>query len=129
MDMELEAFFGHSQEWPMIINRLFLRMQVWLWFHRSRRFLCLYPRFSFEAFFNIRFKLHEVSSTPVISISGTRFWWRLQLFYLHGCSHEGREWQAVSRYVSFASSGACVAFVPNFLTKTGSSHSISLFLS
>ena len=108
-----------------------------------------------EAFVSVRFKLHEISSAPVISISGGdsscsvrspvwvlngllrfrifssfeplssspfRILKKMMLIFRYlGCSHEGRGLQVVSRYVSFASPGTCVASVPNFLTKTESS--------
>ena len=55
--------------------------------------------FSFKAFSSIRFKLHEISSAPVISLSGTRFRWWLQLF----CSSTWMVLDGLLRFLIFSS--------------------------
>ena len=66
------------------------------------------------------FSFEPLSSSPL------RILMKLVLIFCYlGCSHKGKELQVVSHYVSFASPGAYVASVPNFLTKTeSSSHSL-----
>ena len=62
-----------------------------------------------------------LSSTPFPILT------KMVLFSVYlGYGQEGRELQAVSRYVSFVSPVVCVASVPDFLTKTEySSHPLS----